>query len=79
MNLDIRMPMGIMFAVFGVVLVGWGLASANDPMYQKSLGININLLWGAVLLVFGAAMLFLTWRARGKATQPQGQNDKQSR
>lgn len=66
MDLDIRMPMGIMFAVFGVVLVGWGLASANDPMYQRSLGININLLWGAVQLVFGLVMIYFARKAMKK-------------
>ncbi len=66
MNLDIRMPMGIMFAVFGVLLVGWGLASANDPMYQRSFGININLLWGAVQLVFGLVMIYFARKAMKK-------------
>jgi len=66
MNLDIRMPMGIMFAVFGVVLVGWGLVSANDPIYQRSLGININLIWGAVLMVFGGTMIFFARKAMKK-------------
>jgi hypothetical protein len=68
MNLDIRMPMGIMFAIFGILLVGWGLASANDPMYQRSLGININLLWGAVQLVFGLVMIYF---ARKSMKKPQ--------
>ena len=66
MNLDIRMPMGIMFAVFGVVLVGWGVASGGDPMYQRSLGININLIWGAVLLVFGLVMIYFARKAMNK-------------
>ena len=29
---------------------------------QRSLGININLIWGLVLLVFGAFMLIMAWR-----------------
>ena len=66
MNLDIRMPMGIMFAVFGIVLVGWGLASNGDPMYQRSLGININLIWGAVQLAFGLVMIFFARKAMKK-------------
>jgi hypothetical protein len=79
MNFDLRLPIGIMFSLFGAMLVIFGAFSNREIYETHSLGININLLWGAVLLVFGAAMLFLTWRARGKATQPQGQNDKQSR
>jgi hypothetical protein len=58
-GLDIRTPIGLMFAVFGAILVLYGLVS--DPaLYARSLGVNINLWWGAVLLVFGAIMLGLT-------------------
>ena len=67
MNFDLRLPIGIMFSTFGIILVIFGLATGNDEMYAKhSLGININFGWGAVLLVFGAFMLFLTWRASKK-------------
>ena len=70
MNFDLRLPIGIMFSIFGVILVIFGLATGKDPMYdQHSLGININLAWGAVLLVFGAFMLTLTWRASKKAPE----------
>jgi hypothetical protein len=59
MGLDIRWPIGIMFSLVGLLLVIFGAATNSDPaMYsQTSLGININLIWGVVLLVFGAAML----------------------
>ena len=65
MNLDIRFPIGGMFSIFGVVLVVYGLVS--DPaMYQRSLGINVNLWWGLVLLLFGLVMLWLAYRASGR-------------
>jgi protein-S-isoprenylcysteine O-methyltransferase Ste14 len=67
MNFDLRLPIGIMFSLFGAMLVIFGAVSNKEIYETHSLGININLAWGAVLLVFGAAMLFLTWRARGKA------------
>jgi hypothetical protein len=71
MNFDLRLPIGIMFSIFGLILVIFGLATGNDKMYaEHSLGLNINLAWGAVLLVFGAFMLTLTWRASKKSTQP---------
>lgn len=67
MNFDLRLPIGIMFSTFGIILVIFGLATGKDEMYAKhSLGININFAWGAVLLIFGAFMLFLTWRASKK-------------
>ncbi|HTD12356.1 MAG TPA: hypothetical protein VK676_09835 [Steroidobacteraceae bacterium] len=66
MGFDIRVPLGVMFALIGALLAGFGLSS--DPaIYQRSLGININLWWGLTLLVFAAALLGLAWRARRRA------------
>jgi hypothetical protein len=63
MNLDLRLPIGLMFSVFGVILTGYGLAS-DKTIYTRSLGINVNLWWGLVLLVFGLVMLGFALRAR---------------
>jgi len=50
-----------------LLLTGFGFFS--DPaIYQRSLGIDINLWWGLALLLFGAAMLCLGWRAAGGRT-----------
>ncbi|HET9106989.1 MAG TPA: hypothetical protein VFN79_07325 [Steroidobacteraceae bacterium] len=62
MGLDIRIPIGGLFVVLGALLAGYGLFS-NPAIYQRSLGIDVNLWWGVVLLVFGIAMLALAWRA----------------
>jgi hypothetical protein len=52
---DIRLPIGILFTLIGLVLVTYGLAS--DPsIYQRSLGINVNFWWGLALLAFGVPM-----------------------
>lgn len=64
MNLDLRLPIGLMFAAFGVMLSGWGLIS-DKAIYARSLGFNVNLWWGVVLLGFGLVMLGLVARARG--------------
>ena len=58
MGLDIRMPIGLMFAILGLLLAGFGLFG-DKAIYQRSLGVNINLWWGLVLLVFGVIMLLL--------------------
>jgi membrane protein implicated in regulation of membrane protease activity len=65
MNLDLRLPIGFLFATLGVMLTGYGLV-AGDAIYDRSLGINVNLWWGLVLLAFGLVMLALAVRARGK-------------
>jgi hypothetical protein len=62
MGLDIRLPMGMLFTILGILLIGFGLLS--DPtIYVQSLGINVNFRWGLVLLAFGMVMLFLGARA----------------
>lgn len=58
MGLDIRLPIGFLFSIFGVLLIGFG-ALSDKAIYERSLGININLEWGVVMLVFGAIMLVL--------------------
>jgi len=61
MRLDVRWPIGGMFSIFGAILTVYGLVS-NRAMYEKSLGINVNLWWGLVLLVFGLVMLWFAYR-----------------
>ncbi len=58
MGLDIRLPIGWMFTTLGVLLTGYGLLS-DETIYQRSLGMNVNLWWGCVLLIFGIVMLLL--------------------
>jgi hypothetical protein len=62
MGLDIRLPIGMLFTIFGIMLIVFGVFS-NPSLYAQSLGININLIWGVVLSVFGAVMLSLGGRA----------------
>jgi hypothetical protein len=66
MTLDLRLPIGLMFSIFGVMLVIYGLVS-DTAIYARSLGINVNLWWGVVLLAFGLAMLGLAIWARREA------------
>jgi hypothetical protein len=72
MGLDIRWPIGIMFSLVGMLLVVFGAATNSDAaMYgQTSLGININLIWGVVLLIFGSAMLLGAIFGRKKPPAP---------
>ena len=68
MNLDIRMPMGLMFLIVGAILFVFGLATNCDPMYaEHSLGYNVNLYWGLLLAIVGALMVILARRAMKKA------------
>ena len=64
MKLDLRIPIGLMFTIVGVMLAVFGLMSDN-AIYARSLGINVNLWWGLVLVAFGLVMLGFAMRPRG--------------
>lgn len=67
MGLDIRYPIGMMFTLVGLVLAGTGFFTANDAaMYQRSLSININLIWGLILFGFGLLMWGLAVLGKSK-------------
>jgi hypothetical protein len=68
MNLDLRLPIGLMFTIIGALLSVFGMLSKAE-IYTRSLGINVNLWWGLVLLLFGIIMLSLALRARRRPTQ----------
>ena len=63
MQLDIRVPIGILFTLLGLMLVGFGLI-ADDAINARSLGHDVNLWWGLVMTIFGVAMLVLARRGR---------------
>jgi membrane protein implicated in regulation of membrane protease activity len=71
MKLDLRIPIGLMFGIIGVALVVYGLASGS-AIYARSLGINVNLWWGLVLVAFGAVMLALAMRAERRQRADTG-------
>jgi len=66
MKLDIRLPLGLLFLVFGLLLGSFGLFGTKT-IYDRSLGININLWWGIVMLVFGLVMLLMGRRGERRA------------
>ena len=66
MGLDIRLPIGLMFTLIGLLMAIYGLATGSTDLYQRSLGINVNLWWGIVQVVFGAWMLFSSLRPEKK-------------
>jgi hypothetical protein len=62
MGLDVRLPVGLMLAIMGALLVGYGLFG-DQTIYARSLGINVNAIWGSALLVAGGILLGLAARA----------------
>ncbi len=68
MGIDIKLPIGLMFSILGLLLSIYGLFTAsNHAMYEKSLHVNINLWIGLTMLAFGLIMLMLSFRKKKKA------------
>jgi LPXTG-motif cell wall-anchored protein len=62
---DIRIPIGLMFSILGVLITVFGVFTASDSeMYQKSLGVNVNIIMGIIMLIFGLLMLFFARRKK---------------
>lgn len=69
MTLDIRLPLGLLFTLIGALLVVYGITHGPASIAG---GLNVNLDWGTVLIVFGASMLLLAYRRTARAHQGKG-------
>jgi hypothetical protein len=65
MTLDLRVPIGMMFGLAGAMLAAYGIFG-DQTIYGASLGINVNLWWGLVMMGFGGAMLGTAWLSARK-------------
>lgn len=63
MNLDLRIPMGLLFTIVGAMMSVFGFFTRGSAIYERSAGMNINLIWGVVMLAFGITMFVLGRRA----------------
>ena len=70
MSLDIRLPIGLFFIVVGALLAAEG-ALGDASMNVRSLGLNINLGWGAIMIVTGSVLLWLCRRSATRAGTPK--------
>ncbi len=61
--LDIKIPLGGLLSFYGVALVLYGLLSGKE-VYARSMGINVNLIWGVIILAVGLALLLTVFAAR---------------
>ncbi|MFB3921170.1 MAG: hypothetical protein ACE145_05575 [Terriglobia bacterium] len=69
MGLDIRWPIGIIFTVYGVIMIAYGAIADPSIFAERSMGVNIDVWWGAAMLVFGLFMGALAFRA-SRQNQP---------
>jgi hypothetical protein len=65
MGLDIRIPLGLIFLLIGGLMSVYGLITRNSAViYEKSMGINLNLTWGLIMFVFGLIMFLVGRRQK---------------
>jgi len=64
MGLDIRIPLGMVFSIIGGIMTVFGFFTRSSAIYDRSLGLNLNLGWGVVMLVFGLTMFFVGRRQK---------------
>jgi hypothetical protein len=70
--LDIRIPIGLLFAVLGSILLGYGVL--NHVPKDYSLGhVDVNIGWGSVLIIFGVSMLLLARRHSARVRTRTGE------
>ena len=62
--LDLKLPIGWLLSAYGVLLTVYGLLTKKE-MYAVSLGINLNLIWGVLMLAIGAGFLLAAFLKRG--------------
>jgi hypothetical protein len=74
MDFDIRIPVGWMFTLTGLLLSFFGWSTRSDAaLYVQCQGVDANLWWGLALLAFGLTMLLYGKRAqRGTGSREQG-------
>jgi len=66
MNLDLRVPMGALFTLVGGIMSIFGFFTRGSNIYERSAGMNINLIWGIVMLLFGGTMFLLGRRSQNR-------------
>ena len=64
--LDLKLPIGCLLSAYGLLLGIYGLLTGKE-MYERSLGLNLNLVWGVLMVLIGGAFLLAAYLKRDKA------------
>lgn len=63
--LDLKLPIGWLISAYGVLLTVYGLLTGKE-MYAISLGINLNLIWGILMILIGGGFLLAVLVKKGR-------------
>jgi len=64
--LDLKLPIGWLLSAYGVLLAVYGLVTKKE-MYAVSLGLNLNLVWGILMLAIGGGFLLAAFLKKDRA------------
>ena len=64
--LDLKLPIGWLLSAYGILLAVYGLLTKKEK-YAISLGFNLNLIWGILMLAIGGGFLLVAFLKKGKA------------
>jgi hypothetical protein len=72
-GLDVRVPIGGLFTVLGLMLSGYGLVvGSGSASLSAGSSTNVNLWWGLVMFVFGLLLLLGSFLARRRLEVHRG-------
>lgn len=63
--LDLKLPIGWLLGAYGVLLTVYGLLTKPE-MYAISLGLNLNLIWGVLMVLIGGGFLAAAFMKKGR-------------
>ena len=74
--MDIRLPVGAIFAIYGLLLTLYGLMSGDVEARHMLMGLHVNIVAGMGMLIFGGCFLYLarkgTPTVRSSSASPEG-------
>jgi hypothetical protein len=72
--LDLKLPIGWLLSTYGLGLGVYGLLTKKE-VYEKSLGLNVNLIWGVLMLVIGGGFLLAAFFKMKNRVGPNDHTD----
>lgn len=63
--LDLKLPIGWLLGAYGILLTVYGLLTKKE-MYAISLGYNLNLVWGILMIAIGGGFLLAAFLKKDK-------------
>ncbi len=60
---DLKIPLGGLLEFYGILLLLYGIIGPAS-VYKKSFNLNVNIIWGILMIVIGSAFLLSSYMGR---------------